>query len=163
MKLAVAFLLPAITSLVFGLCWALKTKPCFVTLTTFFSLTAGQGFQNTIKMAGSPIFSVNFTNRKNSAVLNYDKSWSWSNQPVLGDFYIMFLLVSSLWMFVTIFYAKHGVTADVWCHNILTFHPASVENRREKSLRVSSLLELKYTSTLSCRRYDETKKLFCTR
>ena len=42
-------------------------------------------------MAGSPIFSVNFTNRKNSAVLNYHKSWSWSNQPVLWDFYIMFL------------------------------------------------------------------------
>ena len=41
-------------------------------------------------MAGSPIFSVNFTNRKNSAVLNYHKSWSWSNQPVLWDFYIMF-------------------------------------------------------------------------
>ena len=58
-------------------------------------------------MAGSPIFSVNFTNWKNAAVLNYHKSWSWS-----------------------------------------------------KSLRVSSLLELKYTSTLSCRRYVETKKLF---
>ena len=111
----------------------------------------------------SPMFSVNFTNRKNSAVLNYHKSWSWSNQPVLWDFYIMFLLVSSLWMFVTIFCPKHGVTGDVWRHNILTFHAASVENRREKSLRVSSLLELKYTSTLSCRRYDETKKLFCTR
>ena len=111
----------------------------------------------------SPMFSVNFTNRKNSAVLNYHKSWSWSNQPVLWDFYIMFLLVSSLWMFVTIFCPKHGVTGDVWRHNILTFHAASAENRREKSLRVSSLLELKYTSTLSCRRYDETKKLFCTR
>ena len=108
----------------------------------------------------SPMFSVNFTNRKNSAVLNYHKSWSWSNQPVLWDFYIMFLLVSSLWMFVTIFCPKHGVTGDVWRHNILTFHAASTENRREKSLRVSSLLELKYTSTLSCRRYDETKKLF---
>ena len=103
-------------------------------------------------MAGSPIFSVNVTNRKNSAVLNYHKSWSWSNQPVLWDFYIMFLLVSSLWMFVTIFYPKHGMTGDVWRHSILTFHAASVENRREKSLRVSSLLELKYTSTLSCRR-----------
>ena len=111
-------------------------------------------------MAGSPIFSVNFSNRKNSAVLNYHKSWSWSNQPVLWDFCIMVLLVSSLWMFVTIFYPKHGVTGDVWRHNILTFHAASVENRWEKSLRVSSLLELKYTSTLSCRRYDETKKLF---
>ena len=94
-------------------------------------------------MAGSPIFSVNFTNRKNSAVLNYHKSWSWSNQPVLWDFYIMFLLVLSVWMFVTIFCPKHGVTGDVWCHNILTFHVASAENRREKSLRVSSLLELK--------------------
>ena len=103
-------------------------------------------------MAGSPIFSVNVTNRKNSAVLNYHKSWSWSNQPVLWDFYIMFLPVSSLWMFVTMFYPKHGVTGDVWCHSILTFHEASVENRREKSLRVSSLLEVKYTSTLSCRR-----------
>ena len=55
-------------------------------------------------MAGSPIFSVNFTNRRNSVVLNHYTSWSWS-----------------------------------------------------ESLRVSSLLELKYTSTLSCRRlYDET-------
>ena len=42
-------------------------------------------------MAGSPIFSVNFTNRKSSAVLNYHKSWSWSNQLVLWDFYVMFL------------------------------------------------------------------------
>ena len=41
-------------------------------------------------MAGSHIFSVNFTNRKNSAILNYHKSWSWLNQPVLWDFYIMF-------------------------------------------------------------------------
>ena len=46
-------------------------------------------------MAGSPIFSVNFTNWKNAAVLNYHKSWSWS-----------------------------------------------------KSLRVSSLLELKYSSNI---------------
>ena len=90
----------------------------------------------------SPMFSVNFTNRKNSAVLNYHKSWSWSNQPVLWDFYIMFLPVSSLWMFVTIFCPKHGVTGDVWRHNILTFHAASAENRREKFPRVSSLLEL---------------------
>ena len=111
-------------------------------------------------MAGSPIFSVNFTNRKISAVLNYHKSCSWSNQPVLWDFEIMFLLVLSLWMFVTIFCPKHGVTGDVWRHNILTFHAASAENQQEKSLRVSSLLELKYTSTVSCRRYDETKKVF---
>ena len=81
----------------------------------------------------SPMFSVNFTNRKNSAVLNYHKSWSWSNQPVLCDFYVMFLLVSSLWMFVTIFCPKHGVTGDVWRHNILTFHTTSAENRQEKS------------------------------
>ena len=38
-------------------------------------------------------------------------------------------------MFVTIFYPKHGVTGDVWRHNILTFHAASLENRREKSPR----------------------------
>ena len=95
-------------------------------------------------MACSPIFSVNFTNQKNSAVLNHHKSWSWSNQPVLWDFYVMFLLVSSLWMFVTILCPKHGVTGDVWHHNILIFHAASIENRREKSLRVSSLLELIY-------------------
>ena len=69
-------------------------------------------------MAGSPIFSVNFTNRKNSAVLNYHKSWSWSNQPVLWDFYIMLLLVSSLWMFVTIFYLKHGWQATF---DVITF------------------------------------------
>ena len=31
----------------FGLRWAQKMKPCFVTLKTFFSSTAGQGFQNT--------------------------------------------------------------------------------------------------------------------
>ena len=55
------------------------------------------------------------------------------------------------------FCPKHGVTGDVWRHNILTFHAASAENQREKSLPVSSLLELKYTSPLSCRRYDETK------
>ena len=84
-------------------------------------------------MAGSPIFSVNFTNRKNSAVLNYHKSWSWSNQPVLWDFYIMFLLVSSLWMFVTIFCPKHGVTVNVWRHNFLTFRTASAENQQKKS------------------------------
>ena len=95
-------------------------------------------------MACSPIFSVNFTNQKNSAVLNHHKSWSWSNQPVLWDFYVMFLLVSSLWMFVTILCPKHGVTGDVWHHNILIFHAASIENWREKSLRVSSLLELIY-------------------
>ena len=35
------------SSLAFGLRWAQKTKPCFVTLRTFFSSTAGQGFQNT--------------------------------------------------------------------------------------------------------------------
>ena len=93
-------------------------------------------------MAGSPIFSVNFTNRRNSAILNYHKSWSWSKQPVLWYFYIMFLFVSSLWMFVTIFCPKHGVTGDVWRHNILTFYAASAENRREKSPCVSSLLEL---------------------
>ena len=34
-------------SVVFGLCWAQRTKPCFVTLTSFSSLSAGQGFQNT--------------------------------------------------------------------------------------------------------------------
>ena len=32
--------------------------------TTFFSLSAGQGFQNT-KMTGSPMFPVNFTKSKN--------------------------------------------------------------------------------------------------
>ena len=50
-------------------------------------------------MAGSPIFSVNFTNRRNSAVLNYHKSWSWSEslrvsslkytQHYLVDVYMM--------------------------------------------------------------------------
>ena len=43
-------------------------------------------------MTGSPIFSVNFKNLKSSAVLNYHKSWSWSNQPVLWDFYIVIML-----------------------------------------------------------------------
>ena len=32
-----------------GLRRSQKTKPCFVTLRTFFSSTAGQGFQNTKK------------------------------------------------------------------------------------------------------------------
>ena len=36
-----------ISSLVFGFRWAQRTKPCFVTLRTFFNSTAGQGFQNT--------------------------------------------------------------------------------------------------------------------
>ena len=31
----------------FGLRWAQKTKTCFVTLRTFFSLTVGQSLQNT--------------------------------------------------------------------------------------------------------------------
>ena len=31
----------------------------------------GQGFQNTKWLHGSPVFSVNFTNRKNPAKLNY--------------------------------------------------------------------------------------------
>ena len=55
-------------------------------------------------MASSPIFSVNFTNRENSAVLNYHKSWSWSNQPVLWDFYtcivgcsLLFSIQSMAW------------------------------------------------------------------
>ena len=40
-------------------------------------------------------------------------SWSWSNQPVLWDFYIIFLLVASLWMFVTVFCPKRGVTDTI--------------------------------------------------
>ena len=47
-----------------------------------------------------------------------------------------------MFVFVTIFRPKHGVTGDVRRHNILMFHAASAENRREKSPRVSSLLEL---------------------
>ena len=47
-----------ISSLAFGLRWAQKTKPCFVTLRTFFSSTAGH------------IFSVNFINRNNPAKPN---------------------------------------------------------------------------------------------
>ena len=43
------------------------------------------------------------------------------------------LLVSSLWMFVTIFCPKHGVTGNVWRHTILTFHTAFAGNRRKKS------------------------------
>ena len=45
-----------------------KTKPCFVTLRTFFRSTVGHGFQNT-KLTGSPIFSVNFTNVLNCLFL----------------------------------------------------------------------------------------------
>ena len=85
-------------------------------------------------MAGSPMFSVNFRNPKNSVVLNYHKSWSWSNQPVLWDFYIMFLLVSIFGC--SLLFIKHAVTGDVWRHNVLTFHTASAENRRKKSPRV---------------------------
>ena len=64
-------------------------------------------------MVGSPIISVNFTNRKNSANLNFHKSWSWWNKPVLRDFYIMVLLFSSLWVFVTIFCPKNACTCLV--------------------------------------------------
>ena len=63
-------------------------------------------------------------------------SWSLSNQPVLWDFYIIFLLVASLWMFVTVFCPKRGVIGDVWRHAILTLHAAFEEYRREKSPRV---------------------------
>ena len=41
------------SSLAFGLRWAQKTKPCFVTLRTFFRSIAGQGFQNTTEITGS--------------------------------------------------------------------------------------------------------------
>ena len=117
----------------FGLCWAQKLWHLELLLARLLVkvFKTPNGRQSHI------LSSVNFTNRKNSAILNYHKSWSWSNQPVLWDVYIMFLFVSSLWMFVTIFCPKHGATGDVWCHNILTFHAASAENRREKSQRVS--------------------------
>ena len=45
-------------SVAFGLHWAQKTKPCFVTLRTFFSSTAGQGVENTKWVA--VIFSAHF-------------------------------------------------------------------------------------------------------
>ena len=38
-----------------------------------------------------------------------------------------FLLVSSFWIFVTIFCPKQAVTGDVWRPNIVTFHTASAE------------------------------------
>ena len=47
-----------ISSIAFGLRWAQKTKPCFVTLKTFFSSTAGQSFQNTKWPA--VLYSVHF-------------------------------------------------------------------------------------------------------
>ena len=66
-------------------------------------------------MAGSPIFSVNFTNRKYSAVLNYHKSWSWSNQPVLWDFCIMFFWsrVLRCWLLFSIQRMAWQATFDV--------------------------------------------------
>ena len=112
-----------------------EDETVFVSLRTFSGRLPVKIFK-TLNGRQSHILSK-FHIRKNSAALNYHRSWSWSNQPVLWDFYIMFLLVSSLWMFVTIFCPKHGVTGDVWRHNILTFHAASAENRREKSPRVS--------------------------
>ena len=36
-----------LSSFAFGLGWAQKTTPCFVTLKTFFRSTLGQDFQNT--------------------------------------------------------------------------------------------------------------------
>ena len=52
-------------------------------------------------MAGSPIFSVDFTNQKIQPFWTtmYSKSWSWSNQPVLWDFYIMFLFSYPMYNF----------------------------------------------------------------
>ena len=53
-------------------------------------------------MTGSPIFSINFKNRKNPANPNYHiVSTSWTSR--LWDFYNMFLLGAGLLMFVTIF------------------------------------------------------------
>ena len=57
------------TKIAFGLRWAQKAKPCFVTLKTFFSLTVGQGVEN-IKWPAVPIFSFVFwAHRKPNAIL----------------------------------------------------------------------------------------------
>ena len=53
-------------------------------------------------MTGSPIFSINFKNRKNPANPNYHIV-STSRTSRLWDFYNMFLLGAGLLMFVTIF------------------------------------------------------------
>ena len=76
-------------------------------------------------------------------------SWFWSNQPVLWDFYIMFLLVASLWTFVAVFCPKHGVTGDVWRYTILTFHTAFAENLHALVGSAAS------GSEISCRRFCE--------
>ena len=43
-----------------------------------YSVWFALGSEEEIMFCGSSIFSVNFTKSKNSAVLNYHKSWSWS-------------------------------------------------------------------------------------
>ena len=112
-------------------------------------------------MAGSPIFSVNFTNRENSAVLNYHKSWSWSNQPVLWDFYTCIMGCSLLFSIQSMAWQATFDVITSWPF----MRPPWKTGGKSLHAHVSSLLELKYTSLhfTSCRRYDETKKLFCTR
>ena len=79
--------------------------------------------------------SKKFSRSELSWSISWSWSWSWSNQPVLWDFYIMFLLSrvqSMAWQ----------ATFDVitsW--PFMPFHAASSENWREESRRVSSLLE----------------------
>ena len=63
-----------------------------MTLRNFVSSTAGQGFQNT-KMAGSPVFSINFTNRLIPAKPNYRMSIE-NSQAILKYFID---LKSSVW------------------------------------------------------------------
>ena len=100
-------------------------------------------------MASSPTFSQN---RKIPANLNYHMSWSWSNQPVLWDFYIMFLFVcyyflSKAWRdrrrltsyYLDLSYGLLRKTGGKSLHALVGLLP----------------LELKDTSTLSCRRFCE--------
>ena len=79
-------------------------------------------------------------------------SWSWSNQPVLWDFYIMFLFVC--------YYFLSKAWRDRRCLTsyYLDLSFGLLRKTGGKSLHALVgllLLELKCTSTLSCRRFCE--------
>ena len=92
-------------------------------------------------------------------------SWSWLNQPVLWDFYVMLLLVASLWMMTD---DRYRFLFKAWRdRRCLPLHHLDLSyGLCEKSPRVSCmgrlLLELKYTSTLSCRQFCESYREYRT-
>ena len=79
------------SSLAFGLRWAQKKRPCFVTFILFYFFFSGRlsvKVFKTLNLTSSPMFSVNLTNRKNPANLNYRMSIK-KSQAILKRFIVL--------------------------------------------------------------------------